>query len=107
MNYLRTLKASLLAAAFVLVTVLSPLARPATAQEVCILRDAAFQHLDQQYGEHPVGRGLAQAGKTMVELLTSDSGSWTSVITNVNGQTCVLASGDAWTKTEALLGEPS
>ena len=33
MNYLRTLKASLLAAAFVLVTVLSPLARPATAPE--------------------------------------------------------------------------
>ena len=104
---LRALKASFLAAAFLLVTVLSPLARPATAQEVCILRDAAFQHLEQQYGEHPVGRGLAQAGKTMVELLTSDQGTWTIVITNVKGETCVLASGEAWTKTKIKLGEPS
>ncbi len=107
MPYTRALKASLLAAAFVLMTVLSPLARQAAAQEVCILRDAAFQHLAQQYGEHPVGRGLAQAGQTMVELLTSESGTWTIVITNVRGETCVLASGEAWTKAEVRLGEPS
>lgn len=107
MPYTRALKASLLTAAFVLVTVLSPLTRQATAQERCVLRDTALQHLDQQYGERPVGRGLARAGKTMVELLTSDGGTWTIVVTNVKGETCVLASGEAWTEAKAQLGEPS
>ena len=50
MPYTRALKASLLMAAFVLVTVLSPLTRQASAQEVCVLRNTALQHLDQQYG---------------------------------------------------------
>ncbi len=107
MPYTRTLKASLLMAVFALVSVLSPLARPATAQEVCVLRDVAFQQLEQRYGEHPVGRGLARAGKTMVELLTSDRGTWTIVVTNVKGETCVLASGEAWTEAEVRRGEPS
>ena len=107
MPYTRALKASFLAATFVLVTALSPLARPATAQEVCVLREAAVQHLEQRYDEHLVGRGLARAGKTMVELLTSDGGTWTIVVTNVRGETCVLASGEAWTEAAARPGEPS
>ena len=107
MTHTRALKAFLLTAAFVLVTALSPLARQATAQEVCVLREAAVQHLEQKYDERIVGRGLARAGKTMVELLTSGSGTWTIVVTNVNGETCVLASGEAWTKAAARLGKPS
>ncbi len=107
MPHTRALKASLLAAAFVLVTALSPLARQAAAQDVCVLREAAVQHLEQNYDERIVGRGLARAGKTMVELLTSDGGTWTIVVTNVNGETCVLASGEAWTNSTARPGEPS
>ncbi len=103
----RPLKASLLAAAFVVVTALSPLTRHAAAQEVCVLRDAAVQHLETRYDERIVGRGLARAGKTMVELLTSVSGTWTIVITNVKGETCVLVSGEAWTDAAARPGEPS
>ena len=94
-------------AAFVLGTVLSPLTRQASAQEVCVIRNTALQHLDQQYGERPVGRGRARAGKTMVELLTSDGGTWTIVVTNVRGRKCVLASGEAWTDAKAQPGEPS
>lgn len=107
MPYARALKTSLLAAALVLATALSPLTRSATAQEVCVLRDAAVQHLEQRYDERVAGRGLASAGKTMVELLTSERGTWTIVVTNVEGQTCVLASGDAWSKVAAIPGETS
>ena len=105
MPFTRALKVSLLTAAFVLVSALSPLARQASAQEACVLRDAAVQHLEQRYGEHPVGRGLARAGKTMVELPTSDSGTWTIVVTNVKGETCVVLSGEAWTETDPRPGE--
>lgn len=107
MPYTRALKASLLAAALVLATALSPLARQATAQEVCVLRDAAVQHLEQQYDERVVGRGLARAGKTMVELLTSERGTWTIVVTNVKGETCVLTSGEAWSNSATSQGKPS
>lgn len=106
MPNLRTYVASLLTAAMLLVLAL-PLTRQATAQEVCVLHDAAVQLLEQRFDERVVGRGLARAGKAMVELLTSTSGSWTIVITNVEGQTCVLASGEAWSDVAARLGETS
>ena len=85
-----------LAAISFVILVLSAAIRPAAAQEACVLHDVAVQQLSKGYGEHVAGRGLTADGKKMFELLTSEGGSWTLIVTDVHGNTCMLAGGDVW-----------
>lgn len=65
------------------------------AQMVCGSRDAFVQKLGNKYNEFPAGIGLSGAGG-VVELYTSDSGSWTILFTRPDGETCVMSAGDSW-----------
>lgn len=65
-------------------------------QLICGPRDAAVAELTGDFGEHVIGRGLSQDGQAMLEILKSDSGSWTIIVTDVNGVSCVLANGQVW-----------
>ena len=85
-----------LAAITFVILVLSAAIRPAAAMEACILHDVALQQLSKSYNEQVTGRGLTADGQKMIELLASEGGSWTLIITDVHGNTCVLASGDVW-----------
>ena len=76
---------------------LTTISGTAQAQELCLIRDDAIEKLGKQYGEQVAGRGLSGDGQAMVELLTGEKGSWTLVITDVNGRSCVIGSGEAWT----------
>ncbi len=87
--------AALAAISFVIL-ILAAAIRPVAAQEACVLHDAALQQLSKTYGEHVAGRGLTADGKKMIELLTSEGGSWTLMVTDVHGNTCMLAGGDVW-----------
>lgn len=80
---------------------------PASAMEQCALRDVAMTHLEKNFQEHVVGRGLTGDGQAMVELLTAGEGTWTLIITDVRGHSCVIASGDAWTKLAPRPGQTS
>ena len=68
----------------------------AATQETCLLREVALSQLSEKFEERIAGRGLTNNGQVMIEILTSDNGSWTIVATDVRGKTCVLASGEAW-----------
>ncbi len=85
-----------LAAISFVILILSAAIRPAAAQEVCILQNVALQQLSKAYNEQVTGRGLTADGQKMIELLASEGGSWTLIITDVHGKTCMLASGDMW-----------
>ena len=85
-----------LAAISFVILVLSAAFRPAAAQEACVLHDVALQQLSKAYNEQVTGRGLTTDGQKMIELLASESGSWTLIITDVQGNTCMLAGGDVW-----------
>jgi len=91
---------SLAAISFVLL-LLSAAIRPAAAVEACVLHDVALQQLSKYYSEQVAGRGLTADGQKMIELLTSEDGSWTLIITDVNGRSCMLASGDVWVRLPA------
>ena len=84
--------AALAAISFVLL-LLSAAIRPAAAVEACVLHDVALQQLSKGYSEQVAGRGLTADGQKMIELLTSEGGSWTLIITDVHGRSCMLASG--------------
>ena len=68
--------------------------------------DTAVQQLTQHHGERVMGRGLTSSGRAMLELFATDSGSWTLVTTDVNGNSCVVASGDAWAPVPRIEGDP-
>lgn len=61
----------------------------------CIDRGQVIAHLQTLYGEHAIGRGLADGG-FVFELFASPSGSWTVFATTPQGQSCYIASGQAW-----------
>ena len=51
--------------------------------------------LGKTYGESRAGLGLLEDGR-MVEIFTSQQGTWTLLITVPSGVTCLVASGEAW-----------
>lgn len=60
--------------------------------------------LAERYGETRQAIGLAGPGH-MVEVFASDeTGSWTILVTDLAGQSCLIAAGEAFERTEAESG---
>ncbi len=77
-------------------------ALPAHAQTACFTRDQAIENLKTSSGEEVEARGLSNDGKVMFELLTSENGSWTLLMTHADGKTCLVGSGQSWTAITAM-----
>jgi len=83
--------APVLAAAIVARATVS-LAQPAT----CLERSEAARVLTRHYQEQQIGIGLANMGRSVVELYVGESGSWTILVTRADGMSCVVAAGEDW-----------
>jgi hypothetical protein len=79
------------------------LASPSGAQTQCAVRQELLKGLADQYAENPVAIGLGSDGN-VVELLTSEKGSWSLLVTTPSGIACLVGSGEAW---QALPRQPS
>ncbi|MEM8689216.1 MAG: hypothetical protein AAGF81_17945 [Pseudomonadota bacterium] len=67
----------------------------AEARSFCAPRDNIVDILGKRFSEQRQAIGLAsQTG--LVELYVSKGGTWSMVRTNVQGVSCVIASGHAW-----------
>jgi len=67
-----------------------------TGTTVCESRAAVLDFLSTKYAEAPVAMGVAKNGG-LVEVLTSGAGStFTIIITQPNGTTCMVAAGRGW-----------
>ena len=69
---------------------------PAAAQTVCGKRADIITQLQRKYGEtrHSVG---VQQGRGVVEIFTSTkTGSWTILVTDARGMSCLMAAGEAF-----------
>ncbi len=82
-------------------------ASSANAEQFCAPRDRAVKQLEKQFGELVSGRGLAVNGERMIELYVSEKGSWTVLISDPNGRSCVMASGENWQGITVLVGDPA
>jgi hypothetical protein len=69
-------------------------------QGTCMNHRIAVDQLKSTYGEKMSGCGLANQGQSMIELLVSETGSWTSVMTDVQGCSGIMAIGEAWPEFE-------
>jgi hypothetical protein len=73
------------------------IAGPASDQQgPCMIHRIAVDQLKSTYGEKVSSCGLANQKQSMVELFVSETGSRTLVMTDVQGRSCVMASGEAW-----------
>lgn len=79
----------------------------------CAPREQVVAGLATGFDEVRRGAGLTagpDARAQVVEIFTSASGSWTIVVTRPDGQTCLVASGQAWediAEELAAKGEPA
>ena len=68
---------------------------PAMAQTACSTRAEFIDRFANRYAENPVAMGLASSGG-VVEVLASENGTWTLLVTMPNGFSCVIAVGESW-----------
>ena len=64
---------------------------------LCADRDEAVKGLQQRYGERQVAVGLTSGGALLELLATRTGSSWSVLITNPNGRSCLIVFGSDWT----------
>lgn len=68
----------------------------AAAQTVCGKRDEIITQLEKKYGETRRSVGVQQ-GRGVVEVYASaETGSWTILVTDPRGMSCLMAAGEAF-----------
>ena len=68
---------------------------PAFAQSVCGQRDEIVSRLKSGYQEYNSARGISTNGG-LVELYTSEKGTWTLMLSQPNGVSCLIGTGENW-----------
>ena len=81
----------------------SPAQGPVEEQSplICGPRDAAIAELVGDFGEQVIGRGLSNNGQAKLEVFKSETGTWTIIVTDTKGVSCVLANGQVWVATQS------
>ncbi len=62
----------------------------------CDQRARVVGHLAQKYNETPVAIGITASGGMVEVLTTGDGGTWTIILSNPNGTSCLVAAGEGW-----------
>jgi len=75
---------------------------PASAQGLCGERVDIIDTLKTRYQEAPISMGLAGNGG-VVEVFASQKGSWTIVVTQPTGVTCVVSAGESWENLKGMV----
>ncbi|MEM7506861.1 MAG: hypothetical protein AAF415_08940 [Pseudomonadota bacterium] len=74
-------------------------------QMICGKRDAIIGQLKGKYGETARVMGFSQ-GTGVVEVYANDeSGSWTILVTNPSGTSCLMAAGEAFESVDLPVGD--
>lgn len=72
------------------------LAAPTQAQSVCGDRVEIIKVLAAKYQELPRAFGVTGGDRILAELFVSKTGSWTMLMSQPQGVTCILATGVDW-----------
>ncbi|GLS30343.1 hypothetical protein SAMN04488498_103345 [Mesorhizobium albiziae] len=72
----------------------------AQAQQNCGPHADLIAHLHEKYQELQVGYGTVGT-IAMMEVYASAAGTWTIIVTDVAGKSCIVAAGEGWETTTA------
>jgi hypothetical protein len=77
---------------------------PAFAQGelMCAPRDEVVTQLGAQFSEIPVSHGLTGDGM-LLEVFASPQGTWTAVLSEPSGVSCLVSGGEAWQSVDSSL----
>lgn len=81
------------------------LSKAHSAEPQCGERGEVHKKLARKFKEAPAAVGVTSTG-SLVEVLTSKSGSWTIVINMTDGSTCLIAAGEGWREMEQVSTDP-
>lgn len=100
---------SLLLAASPIASATGPDRQPAAqsadmlAMAMCGEREQLVADLKQEYSEDPMAVGQVD-DQAVVEILVSESGSWTILATGTDGVSCVVSAGEGFESTTLVRG---
>jgi hypothetical protein len=83
---------------------------PAFSQApICAMRQNVLDRLATAYGETRQSIGLGENNQVVEVFASTETGTWTITVTNPNGLTCLVASGQAFEDVakEAVAGDPA
>ena len=83
-------------AAVVLLGPLGALAQTQTQAQHCDQRAKVLGHLAQKYHEAPIAVGVTSSGGIVEVLTTGDGQTWTIILSDPNGTSCLIAAGEGW-----------
>ena len=81
------------------------LAGPVGAQTVCGNHQFFVDRLAERYSELVTARGV-NSDQLLFELFTAEGGSWSFIVTNPSGRSCILGSGEGWEAVEPAMLPP-
>jgi hypothetical protein len=85
--------------AILVIALILGLATAATAQQpsvFCDLRPNIVQILEEKYEEYQIGMGLSSPVHMTEVWANLTTGTWTILVTQPNGASCVVATGEGW-----------
>ncbi len=88
--------AAYLGLALVPILTLGSLEAAAQTQTACSPRTDVLGHLAKKYGEAPVALGVTNKGGLIEVLTTGDGNTWTIIVSQPNGTSCMVAAGEGW-----------
>ena len=62
----------------------------------CSPQGAMAKFLSEKYGESQIGVGIHHAGPLVELFFAKETNSWSILVTNTDGITCLIASGHNW-----------
>lgn len=75
---------------------------PASAQMACGDREEIIERLSGKFSEAPVAMGLSNTGGVIEVLSSAEGGTWSIIVTDPNGLSCLLAAGEYWEAAQEL-----
>lgn len=75
---------------------LAALSQAATAEAVCGKRSDLLSQLSGRWSEAPVAMGLKDDGSVLEIVAAPDGSTWSVLITDPSGASCVVATGERW-----------
>ena len=74
-------------------------------QNTCLPREQAITQLAGEFDERVASLGLIDGGKEIIEVFVSQAGTWTVLVTDTGGISCIVASGESWIPVPTLVGK--
>ena len=75
------------------------------SQQKCGSRDDLVAVLGEKYQEHLISGGLTGPTKLLEVWRSEDGTTWTILITEANGRSCIVASGTDWVEFPGVMAE--